>query len=296
MTTHQRLSAAVLALLLASCSGEADFSDVIETGTLDAEAYREEILEIDRLVFAAEAMDAARREALVDRFEKLAARVAGQKPEKFMKLESLELRALGKRAGRAGSARSMTDLQNQWMRIRNNLFDDQWWFARSAADLEATATMSVASTSASEDQPIATPVPDAGIAEGEAPRSYEPLSSSGVQGMPAGRWSVEAIFANGAQRSDPEMSGATWEFHDGTLSIIGDSGTERYSCELSGESLHLRSLEPSGGGPPDGWMLVRRSGDVMHAAFYDNLTRRPTGFLHEPGNAELLIVVVLRKR
>jgi hypothetical protein len=27
-------------------------------------------------------------------------------------------------------------LPQQWMRIRNNLFDDRSWFARNAADLE----------------------------------------------------------------------------------------------------------------------------------------------------------------
>jgi hypothetical protein len=29
-----------------------------------------------------------------------------------------------------------SQLPNQWTRIRNNLFDDRSWFARSAADLE----------------------------------------------------------------------------------------------------------------------------------------------------------------
>ena len=78
MITTRISCATLLVLGLASCSGEADFSGAIETGTLDSEAYKQEILEIDRLVFEATEMDDTRREALEARLEKLATRVASQ--------------------------------------------------------------------------------------------------------------------------------------------------------------------------------------------------------------------------
>jgi len=124
---------------LSGCSGDADFSDAMPAPvTLSAEQFQPEIMEIDRLVFGAGPLADARRNDLARRLESLAARVKASGESRFLLIESLELKRL------ASGSRSLPDapaartsLQNNWMRIRSNLFDDRAWFARSASDLTA---------------------------------------------------------------------------------------------------------------------------------------------------------------
>ncbi|HEY6051514.1 MAG TPA: hypothetical protein VIZ58_09720, partial [Thermoanaerobaculia bacterium] len=77
MNAGRFAAAAVLGVVfLAGCRGNADFSDVAPTPvTLKAEEYRDEITQIDRLVFAEGPLAPARREDLGRRLDALAGRV-----------------------------------------------------------------------------------------------------------------------------------------------------------------------------------------------------------------------------
>ncbi len=147
MTSRRLLGAAGVlgALLFAGCRGNADFSDVAPTPvTLKAEDFQTEILAIDRLVFAEGPLDPARREDLGRRLEALATRVKAAGDAPFLLLESLELRRFGSGTRDLPSNAPKATPQREWMRIRNNLFDDRSWFARSAADLPLPAPPSPA--------------------------------------------------------------------------------------------------------------------------------------------------------
>lgn len=120
-----------------SCRGDADFSDAIPpVVTLAAENYQAEIMEIDRLVFEETPITSDRREVLSARIEALSRRIVQGSDSKFLKLEALELRRLAGIAKHLPSAPPPPALTNDWMRLRNNLFEDRAWMARSAADLE----------------------------------------------------------------------------------------------------------------------------------------------------------------
>lgn len=122
----------------AGCQGDADFSEVMPAPvTLSAEDYRQEITDIDQLVFAEGQFDAARRESLCRRFEDLARRMKTSSDSRFIAIEVFEVRRLAEAAKRAPANPSPQMLSDQWMRIRANVFDDRSWFARSTADLEA---------------------------------------------------------------------------------------------------------------------------------------------------------------
>ena len=134
----RNLFAALLGVVvLAGCRGNADFSDVAPTPvTLKAEDFQKEIVAIDRLVFGEGPLVPARREDLGRRLEALAGRVMASGDAPFLVLESLELRRLASGTRELPPDAPKATLQREWMRIRNNLFDDRSWFARSAADLE----------------------------------------------------------------------------------------------------------------------------------------------------------------
>jgi len=124
-------------VVLAGCRGNADFSDVAPTPvTLKAEDFQQEIMAIDRLVFGEGPLVSVRREDLGRRLEALAGRVKASGDAPFLVLESLELRRLASGTRDLPPDAPKATLQREWMRIRNNLFDDRSWFARSAADLE----------------------------------------------------------------------------------------------------------------------------------------------------------------
>ncbi len=107
---------------------------------LNAEDYQKEIVEIDRLVFAERPFDDARRESLTTKLRELAERVKGTSDARFLQVESNELKTLAEGSRHMPEAGLRTQLPRQWMRVRNNLFDDRAWFARSAADLDQPTT------------------------------------------------------------------------------------------------------------------------------------------------------------
>ena len=122
---------------LCACSGDADFSAVAPTPvTLNADEYRKEISDIDRLVFEERPLTDERRETLAGKLEELAKRVKTSSDSRYIAIEALELRRFASGTKNLPPDASLTALQDDWMRIRNNLFDDRSWFVRSAADLE----------------------------------------------------------------------------------------------------------------------------------------------------------------
>jgi hypothetical protein len=103
--------------------------------TLSAEAYQTEIMDIDRLVFDEKPVTDQRRETLSARIESLSRRITQGSDSTFLKLEAHELRRLAALAKRLPPEPPPPALANNWMRLRNNLFDDRAWMARSARDL-----------------------------------------------------------------------------------------------------------------------------------------------------------------
>ena len=110
--------------------------EMLQLVILNPDEYRPEITEIDRLVFDEKPFDKERRALLATRLEELAARVKAAKESRFLDIEAYEIKKLADGAKNMPEHGLRTQLPNQWMRIRNNLFDDRSWFARSAADLE----------------------------------------------------------------------------------------------------------------------------------------------------------------
>ena len=135
----------VLAASLAALSGcgkstpEAPAKSAEETlqlVILNPDEYRPEITEIDRLVFDEKPFDKGRRTLLATKLEELAARVKAAKQSHFLDIEAYEINKLADGSKNMQEQPLRAQLPIQWMRIRNNLFDDRSWFARSAADLE----------------------------------------------------------------------------------------------------------------------------------------------------------------
>lgn len=131
--------AAALATIAGCNTTTASNPNLPEPVTLNAEDYKKEITEIDRLVFALQPFDDARREALTTKITELAQRVKATSDARFLQIESNELKTLAEGSRHMREEGLRIQLPNQWMRIRNNLFDDRAWFARSAADLEQPA-------------------------------------------------------------------------------------------------------------------------------------------------------------
>jgi uncharacterized protein (TIGR03067 family) len=278
------LAGAVLAA--AACRGNADFSDAApEPVTLDADAFRGEITSIDRLVFAEGAFQQERRDELARDLEGLAARVKAASGSRFAALEALELRAL------AGAARNRPAeaLRNEWMRIRNNLFEDRAWFARSAADLEPAAEISepenargaaVAGSGAAVSRPVA-------------------AAAAGSRGL-AGRWRVRAIRGNGRAVSDSELESALWVFSEDELLVEAPAGQRiRYRVtrveDTRGTALYVESDASAGaaaGKAERGWMLYELRESGLRVAFFDGLGDRPEGFEPPPGRSEPLFLVL----
>lgn len=253
---------ALLALLLAGCNIDGDFSENIETVILPAEEYQQEIKAIDHLLFREQPLGEAGVRELEQWIEGLAARVGKSSDTRFIKLESLELKLLAKRAGRLAPRGTGKELQNDWMRLRNNLFDDRWWFARSAADLEA----------ASAEAKVVRPV----TREASEPRS----------GL-TGKWRVVSITANGEPREDDELTGATWTFDPPRLVIRGAEGNETtYNFTRERDTLHVV------GPDEEGRMLYELAGGELRIAFYDGLEEQPESFQHDPSREGPLLLVV----
>jgi hypothetical protein len=103
---------------------------------LNADDYRQELTDIDRLLFSPKAYDDARRVQLAAEFEGLAARVGAGSDSRFLKTEASEIRILAALAKNTRATVPRDHLEENWMRIRNNLFEDRSWMARSAVDLK----------------------------------------------------------------------------------------------------------------------------------------------------------------
>ena len=110
--------------------------EMLQLVILNPDEYRPEITEIDRLVFDEKPFDKERRALLATRLDELAARVKAAKESHFLDIEAYEIKKLADGSKNMPEQPLRAQLPNQWMRIRNNLFDDRSWFARSAADLE----------------------------------------------------------------------------------------------------------------------------------------------------------------
>jgi hypothetical protein len=135
MTSAMR-TLAVTVVLIAISGCNADLSQHLpQPVLLNADDYRQEITGIDRLLFSPTVYDDARRVQLTAKLEGLAARVEAGSDSRFLKMEASEIRILAglARNTRAGVPRD--HLEENWTRIRNNLFEDRSWMARSAADL-----------------------------------------------------------------------------------------------------------------------------------------------------------------
>jgi hypothetical protein len=266
---------AACTLVLVACSSEADFSDQIAVETLNAEEYQQEIASIDRLLFTEAPLGDENVRALESAMSHLASRVASRNDSKFLRVESLELRLLAKRAGRLSPSGTGAALQGDWMRIRNNLFDDRAWFARSAADLEYAAQVFAAP--AKEDAAAVVP---------EEPEPSVVIDSPRRE--LTGRWRVTSMLGNGTPNYDPEMAGSIWSFEPPRLVIGKGDAQETYSFTPAGEFLFLTN--PKG---KVGWMRYEIADDGLRIAFFDGLTEeKPESFEAEPGRKDPMLIVL----
>ena len=127
---------AVTVALVAMLGCNADLSQhLAQPVLLNADDYRQKITDIDRLLFSPKAYDDARRTQLAAELEGLASRITAGSDAPFLKVEAFEIRTLAILAKNTRDSVPRDHLEENWMRIRNNLFDDRSWMARSAADL-----------------------------------------------------------------------------------------------------------------------------------------------------------------
>ena len=103
---------------------------------LNADDYRQEITDIDRLVFSPKTYDDARRRELAATLKGLASRITAESESRFLKMEASEIRTLASLTKHTSDGAPRDHLEENWMRLRNNLFEDRSWMARSAADLQ----------------------------------------------------------------------------------------------------------------------------------------------------------------
>ena len=126
-------------LEMAACSMETtiDAERLTASRPLDPERFASDLRAIDRDMFTSGTPDAARRTRLSDRLKVLADRVAMAGDDTLGLHYAGELRLLARMVEQRGGRTAIEDgpLQEQWMRIRANLFDDASWLARSEADL-----------------------------------------------------------------------------------------------------------------------------------------------------------------
>ena len=263
--------AILCAAVLAGCNVEADFSGDIETEILEAEQYQQEITSIDRLVFREVPLGDDGVKSLETILTGLSKRVGAHSDTKFIKLESLELRLLAERAGGLSPRdRAPVAMQNDWMRIRNNLFDDRAWFARSAADLDYTAGVVKPSTSPKIVRPSSPPV------------DYRPRAEL------AGRWQVVSMLQNGKPSDDAELSGSTWTF-DAPRLVLRDPGGRETVFNFVAADGYLDVTSASG---ENGSIKYELDDRGLRVAFFDGLSERPKSFEHDPANPQPPLVVL----
>ena len=274
----------MVAALASGCNIEADFSDSIDAVTLNPDEYRFEIAAIDRLLFTESPLGEAGVTALSEKLGALAARVGAGTESKFLKVESLELRLMAERAKRLSPTGNGARLQNDWMRIRNNLFDDRAWFARSAADLEYARS----AIPLPEDEPAATATVETTVETARPTFEYDDRRDA-----LEGAWQVVSVQTNGKASQDEELTAAIWTFHAPKLTMKsagGNVATYSFALKRVDGRDYLR-VSASG---EDGWMLYElRDGD-LRVAFFDGLRGRPTIFTPDATSDPLLVVVRLR--
>jgi uncharacterized protein (TIGR03067 family) len=267
---------------LAGCQGDADFSGAVSgVRTLDPNPYRTVIVQIDRLVFDPKEYDAKRADDLGAKLDQLAARIGAIDDTQFMRLESLELRAMAEKARRTTPRESMDALQNNWMRIRNNLFDDQSWFARSAADLGEPDIVAPPREVTITKPPV------------EEPQAWDTTPVRSIDGL----WIVRTMTMDGRTTFDEELVNSSWNFGDGRLTVEKNGhDTEKYVCEVIPDPppsrLRLRRIVAEGS-DKDGYAIYEFSGLRLRLAFYDGLGEAPPSFVVDPAIRKPLIVVEL---
>jgi hypothetical protein len=134
-STLRALAVAVALVMMFGCG--VDLSKPLpEPLTLNADDYRQEITDIDRLLFSPKPYDDARRTELAATLEGLASRITAGSESRFLKMEASEIRTLASLTKHTSDSAPRDHLEENWMRIRNNLFEDRSWMARSAADLQ----------------------------------------------------------------------------------------------------------------------------------------------------------------
>jgi hypothetical protein len=134
-STLRALAVAVALVMMFGCG--VDLSKPLrEPVTLNADDYRQEITDIDRLVFSPKPYDDARRRELAAALEGLASRITAGSESRFLKMEASEIRTLASLTKHTSDSAPRDDLEENRMRLRNNLFEDRSWMARSAADLQ----------------------------------------------------------------------------------------------------------------------------------------------------------------
>jgi len=138
MTKFFLCALAAITALVATVACNTDVSQLApKPVTLNADDYRQEIADIDRLLFSPKAYDESRREKLASNLEALASRITAGSDSRFLRMEASEIRTLASLAKHTSASAQRDSLENNWMRIRNNLFEDQYWMARSSADVES---------------------------------------------------------------------------------------------------------------------------------------------------------------
>jgi uncharacterized protein (TIGR03067 family) len=266
---------------------EASFQGTI----LNADQFRREITMIDRLVFENEPLGETRRELLAAKLEELATVVKSASDTRFLEIESAELKNLAAYAQSYPENTPRTNLENQWMRIRNNVFDDRSWFARSAADLEPLP-------SASRADPFKPAVPSEGVNE---PARTLPPAPVLVTHELEGRWRVRELYGNGRLMTDPEISNSIWAFHGDQMTIESrfkspSSYTFTKIEDDRGTALRLESNRANRGPDERGWMSYSFGDGDLKVAFYDGLGARPEGFTAVAGKADPMLTVVILQR
>ena len=130
------MSAGAVALVVMFGCGVDLSKPLPEPVTLNPDNYCPEITDIDRLLFSPKPYDDARRSQLAATLEGLALRITAGSESRFLKMEGSEIRILASLAKHTSASVPRDHLEENWMRVRNNLFEDRSWMARSAADLE----------------------------------------------------------------------------------------------------------------------------------------------------------------
>lgn len=262
-----------LCTLLAGCMIEGDLSGALPTETLVAEEYQQEIAAIDRALFTEAPLGEPGVRSLVSQLEELAERVGRHSDAVFLRIEARELRLLAKLASRLPPDATGEPLRNDWMRIRNNLFDDRAWFVRSEADLEYAASVVPPPkeewTARAEERPV----------EADEPREREGLVEDEPGVGLSGCWRATSMMVNGFPAMDAELSGSVWCFDPPRILVrSGDGGEKRFDFAAEPEFLAVTTETGD-----RGWIRWKADETWMTLAFIDGLGAKPDAFTQRPG-------------